>query len=323
MPRPEELLRRVDRWMFAAEDGRRLASIRIGLCCVLALRLATTDYRSVAAQPAALFQPIWYMKLLGRMPSQGVAGGLQICGFVAALCAAAGLASRVNLSLALVCSLVLDGMLNSTGRVIVGDALLTLCLLILLAAGRAASDAWTVGDGRRRSGPGAGACPVDVPGTWDSARYGWPIRTAKVTIALSFFFAGFQKLRYSGLAWVTSDNLRLILYSSSDRYARPNAVALLVASRPWLAHGCAAATLLLELSFPLALFVRRARWALVVGVVAMHEFIRLALGLDYSAQALTVLVVFVDWPVVVAWLGSRLRRDTATASTLALSGPQN
>jgi hypothetical protein len=122
---------------------------------------------------------------------------------------------------------------------------------------------------------------------------------------------------------VTSDNLRLILYSSSDRYARPNAVALLVASRPWLAHGCAAATLLLELSFPLALFVRRARWALVVGVVAMHEFIRLALGLDYSAQALTVLVVFVDWPVVVAWLGSRLRRDTATASTLALSGPQN
>jgi hypothetical protein len=178
MPRPEELLRRVDRWMFAAEDGRRLASIRIGLCCVLALRLATTDYRSVAAQPAALFQPIWYMKLLGRMPSQGVAGSLQICGFVAALCAAAGLASRVNLSLALVCSLVLDGMLNSTGRVIVGDALLTLCLLILLAAGRAASDAWTVGDGRRSSGPGTGKSPVRVPGTWDSARYGWPIRTA-------------------------------------------------------------------------------------------------------------------------------------------------
>jgi hypothetical protein len=144
-----------------------------------------------------------------------------------------------------------------------------------------------------------------------------------ITIALSFFFSGFQKLRYSGLAWVTSDNLRLILYSSSDRYAHSNAIALLIAGRPWLAHGCAAATLLLELCFPLALFVPRARWPLVVGVVAMHEFIRLALGLDYSAQALTVLVVFVDWPVVVAWLGSLLRRDTAAVATLELSGPRN
>ena len=66
-----------------------------------------------------------------------------------------------------------------------------------------------------------------------------------IAIALAYFFAGFQKWRYSGFAWVTSDNLRWILYA--------------------------------------------------------HVAIQIALGLDYSAQWLTVLIVFVNWPVVVEW----------------------
>ena len=36
--------------------------------------------------------------------------------------------------------------------------------------------------------------------------------------------------------------------------------------------------------------------------VSLHLGIRLAMGLDYSAQALTVLVVFVNWPLAVEWL---------------------
>ena len=34
----------------------------------------------------------------------------------------------------------------------------------------------------------------------------------------------------------------------------------------------------------------------------MHIGVRLALGLDYSAQWLTLVIVFVNWPVVVAWI---------------------
>ena len=33
----------------------------------------------------------------------------------------------------------------------------------------------------------------------------------------------------------------------------------------------------------------------------MHVAIQIALGLDYSAQWLTVVIVFVDWPVAVDW----------------------
>jgi hypothetical protein len=316
VPPPDRLLRRADRWLFGSEDARRLASLRIGLYGLLALRLATTDYRAVAARPSALFQPVSYMRLLGQMPSQGVTSALQVVGIVAALIAASGLALRASQATALVCSLILNGMLNSSGRVIVGDAVPTLCLLVLLACGQAAGEAWTVRAPLQRalvrwSGRPAPQRLAAAPAPAGGPRYGWPVRTAMVTVALSIFFAGFQKLRYSGLAWVTSDNLRWILYASSDRSAHANAIALFIAHRSWLAHLCAAGTLLLEVAFPLVLFRPRLRWFFVPGVVAMHEAIRLALGLDYSAQGLAVLIVFVDWPVVVAWLRSHRSATTS------------
>lgn len=311
MPQADDLLRRADRWVFGAEDARRLASVRIGLYGLLALRLATTDYRVVAAQPSALFQPVYYMRLLGHMPSQDVAAGLQMLGIAAALVAASGLALRASQAIALGCSLILNGMLNSTGRVVVGDAVPTLCLLVLVASGTAAGDAWTMRVPLRRAGARcSGRTPpeplADAPAEPSGPRYGWPIRTAMVTIALTIFAAGFQKLRYGGLAWATSNNLRWILYAASDRASHPRATALFIADRAWLAHLCAAGTLMLELGFPLALFRPRLRWLFIPGVLALHVVIRLATGLDYYAQGLTVLIVFVDWPVVLARLRSHL-----------------
>ena len=297
MRRLENLLRRADAWVFAAEDARRLAAVRIGLCGVLALRLATTDYGVAARQPE-LFQPHFYMDVFERMPSQDVAITLQTCGLVAALLAAAGLAIRASLPLALVCWLILQGMLNSIGRVIVGDAVLTLCLLVLLACGAAASEAWSIREPlrvfrkfRREPGP----LPSIPP---RGERYGWPIRAAMIVIALAYFFAGLQKWRYSGLPWVTSDNLRYILYGQSH----PDGLALFIADRPLLAHAFAAGSLLLETCFPLLLFVPKLRWLFIPSVIAMHVAIRIALGLDYSAQWLTALIVFVNWPVVVGWI---------------------
>jgi hypothetical protein len=304
--RPDALLRRADAWLFAPGDARRLAALRIGLCGLLAFRLASTDYQAVAGQPAALFEPVFYLKLLDRMPSDAVATGLQICGVVAALIAAAGLALRTTLPTAVACSLVLNGMLNSSGRVIVGDAVPTLCLLLLIASGGAAAQRWSLRRPLRRAVRALGGSPLGTSAAGPPAsagrRYGWPVRTAMIVVALAYFFAGFQKWRYSGLPWVTSDNLRWILYASSDGQAHPNGFALFIADRPVLAHLFAASSLGLETCFPLLLFIPRLRWLFVPGAFAMHFGIRLALGLDYSAQWLTVLIVFVNWPTVVAAL---------------------
>ncbi len=268
-------MHRVERWVFVAEDARRLAALRIGLCLLLAVRLANNDYDADAARHVR-FLPHFYMDVFQHMPSPAVASALQAIGIVGALAAAAGVLFRITLSTALVCSLILNGILNSAGRVMVRDALLLLCVAILLAAGNAV----------REKGFGE--------------RYGWPIRTMMIVIALAYFFAGFQKWRYSGFAWFTSDNLRWILYAQSH----PSGLALLIADHPLLAHLFAAGALLLETLFPLVLFIPRLRWFFIPAVASMHVAIQLALGLDYSAQWLTTVIVFVNWPYV----ADRMRR---------------
>ncbi len=308
--------------MFAQEDARRLAAVRIGLCGLLALRLAITDYGVVAGRPAALVQPLSYINLFERMPSQEVVTTLQICGVGAALVAAAGLALRASLPVAFVCSLTLNGMFQSALPVrFYNDIVLTLCLLVLLACGAAASEAWSMREPVRRALRSfrcrlAPEPSIALDPTTNGERYGWPIRTAMISIALAYFLVGFQKWRNSGLPWVTSDNLRWILYASSDGRSHPTGLALFIADRPLLAHVFAAGSLLLETCFPLVLFVPRLRWLFLPGVVAMHVGIRLAIGLDYSAQWLTLLIVFVNWPVVVASFRRAVARVPAPRAAL-------
>ena len=168
-----------------------------------------------------------------------------------------------------------------------------LCLLPLLATPRTASRAWALrlpgGDRERRAAQPSFTGPA----------YGWPIRTAMLVVALAYLFVGFQKLRYSGLDWITTDNLRWVLYASSDAQGEPNQLALFVADRAWLSHLLAAATVALEIGFILCLPFARLRWLFVPGAVGLHLGIGLTMGLDYTAQALTVVIVFVNWVVVI------------------------
>lgn len=294
-------MKRAEAFLFASQSARRLAAVRIGLCTLLVVRLLIDDFDAVAGQPAALFQPLSFMKLLSAMPSHEVAVTLQVIGIVAGIAAAAGLWIRASLPLAFVCLVVINGMLNSTGKVVHNDVLLTLCLIPCLAAGRASVAVWSL-EAMRRRRRGVPAPPANGPA------YGWPIRTAMVAIGLAYLFVGIQKLRYSGLDWVTSENMRWILYASSDAHPSPNAVALFIADHSWLAHLSAAALMATELGFVLCLFFARLRWLFVPAAIGLHLGTGLLLGLDYTAWAATVAIVFVDWPVVVDWRSRRLGR---------------
>jgi hypothetical protein len=288
-------MRRAERILFPAATARELAALRIGLCAILAGRLAFGPYAEVAGQPRELFRPISFMELLPGMPPKPLVVALQALGVLAAVLAALGLRTRVTLPLAWACGVFLNGMLTSTGKVVHNDLVLLLCLVPLLAARSA--DAWSL-DAKRA----AGTRP-DLA----SRLYGWPLRTAAIVVAGAYFFAGLAKLVNSGPAWVTSDNLRWALYASGD-----SDLALFIADRPWLAHVLAAGTLLVELGFPLVLLFPRTAWIFVTGAVALHAGIWLAMGLDYSAQAATAVVVFTNWVVVVAAV-RRLLPEPATA----------
>jgi hypothetical protein len=135
-----------------------------------------------------------------------------------------------------------------------------------------------------------------------------------VVVAGAYFFSGLAKLLHAGPAWVTSGNLRWVLYAASDQQPAPNPSALFVADRPVLAHLLAAATLAVELGFPLVLWRPRLAWLLLPAALALHAGIALAMHLDYSAMAATAVVVLVDWP---ALAGRRRRAAGAVAPAAA------
>ncbi len=301
---PRRWLGRADAWLFAPGDPRRLAALRAGLAGVLAVRLATGPYLDLAHQPAALFRPISFMKLLPSMPPPGFVLPVQVLAVTAAVLAAVGLWTRVSLPLAWLAAVPLIAMTSSLGKTVHNDVLLLLCLLPLLPS--PAGAAWSL-DARRRNGGVAVAAPAV---SW---RFGWPVRTAIVVVAGAYFFSGLAKLLHAGPVWVAGSNLRWVLYASSDAQPHANAAALFVADRPWLVHLLAAGTLAVELGFPLALWRPRLAWLLVPAVVALHAGIWAAMRLDYWPMAATVLIVIVDWPA----LATRVRR---TARPVAAAG---
>jgi len=280
---PAEARRRAEGWLFAVGDPRRLAALRIGLCGLLAARLASGPYPELATQPAALFRPISFLRLLDRMPSPEAVAALQALALAAAVLATVGLLTRVTLPVAWLAALPLVAMTSSLGKVVHNDVLLLLCLVPLLAS--PAGAAWSL-DARQRPVPGRGSA------------FGWPVRTAMVVVAGAYCFSGLAKLLHAGPAWVTSGNLRWVLYAASDTQPHPNPYALFVADRPVLAHLIAAATLAVELGFPLVLWRPRLAWLFVPAVVAMHAGIGLTMHLNYWAMAATVVIVLVDWPAL-------------------------
>jgi hypothetical protein len=282
-PRPRATLRRVEGWLFTPGDPRRLAAVRIGLGGLLAARLASGPYPELATQPPALFRPISFLRLLDRMPSPEAVAALQALALAAAVLATVGLLTRVTLPVAWLAALPLVAMTSSLGKVVHNDVLLLLSLVPLLPS--RAGAAWSL-DARQR--------PVAASGS----AFGWPVRTAMVVVAGAYCFSGLGKLLHAGPAWVLGGNVRWILYASSDTQPHPNPFALFVADRPLLAHLVAAATLAVELGFPLVLWRPRLAWVLVPAVLAMHAGIGLAMHLNYWAMAATVLVVLVDWPAL-------------------------
>ncbi len=304
MARLATALRAVDAWLFRPGDPRRLAALRIGLCGVLTVRLASGPYLDLAHQPAALFQPISFMKLLPAMPPPAFVLPVQVLAVAAAALATVGLRTRLTLPLAWLLAVPLIAMTSSLGKTVHNDVLLLLCLLPLLPS--PAGAAWSLDAGGRSRGGASRPGP-----SW---RFGWPVWSAMAVVAGAYFFSGLAKLLHAGPGWVTGGNLRWVLYAASDAQPRPNAAALFVADRPWLAHLLAAGTIAVELAFPLALWRPRLAWLLVPSVVALHAGIWVAMRLDYWPMAATVVIVMADWPAL-------LRRLRSGVAPPAPSGP--
>jgi hypothetical protein len=198
-------------------------------------------------------------------------------------------------------------MWTSVGQPMHNESLLLLAMVPLLF-GRSA-DAWSLTAWRSRR-----------PQSRSSVQYGWPVRTATIVVAGAYFFTGLDKLLFSGPAWALSDNLRWVMFAISDQNRRPIEPALFLASHPLLIHLAAATTLAIEIGFPSVLWRPKLVWIFVPGVVLLHLGIGVTMHLDYSAWALTAVIVFVPWDMAAdRWRAAR-REGVADPAGAARGG---
>jgi hypothetical protein len=277
----------LDDLLWGPETAARLVVVHAGLSALIGLRIVLGSYRQLADTPAALVDPVPFLGWLQRMPSAEVFVAIQIVGGLAALAAVLRRRPRLAFAVAWVCYLVLAGLRGSRGKVLHNDLLLLWASAPFLLA----------------------PAVVDVRDRVARRRYGWPIRTAMVITALVYFFAGYHKLRRSGPSWVYGDNMQyVLLWGPSVGQAQWEGMASWVGEHIWAARASGAFILGLEITFPVVLVVRRLQVWYALATVFLHVTTWWVLGLDYWAWAITVLLVFIDWPAALARGRVALRR---------------
>jgi hypothetical protein len=126
-------------------------------------------------------------------------------------------------------------------------------------------------------------------------------------MALIFFGAGIAKIRHSGLTWVLSDNMAVMLLQHQYHVANADPVTSLgvkVAQYGWLCQCFAAGAVIFETAYPLALFSTRARSVIVPGVFLMQVGIRLLMGPTFN-QYLICNLFWVPWDQIVTQITDR------------------
>jgi hypothetical protein len=263
--------RRLDAALIAPGPARRLVAVRSGLAALIGLRLLLRRWWTVTDTPSALFEPAFAVRWLAGPPAAAVVVAVQVVGVVAAGLVLIRRRPRVAFVIAWMSLVFLGGVWSAEGKVLHNDVLLLLAAIPFLFAPdpRPATD-----------------------GEDSDVRWGWPPRAALVIVGSAYAICGLQKLRHSGIAWVTSDNLRWVLWSGANGTRAPfPGFTRSIADNAALCHGLAGGALFVELAAPFLLMSRRTRPVFVGLALALHAGIALTLGLDYWAWVGTVAVV--------------------------------
>ena len=285
-----------NRFWFTPGSARSLGICRGLFFGMLFLWQVGHDFAPWGAYSDVFWMPIWLFDALHLRPlSPGAISWGQVVWKVSLLLSAVGLYSRPAMLTAFALGTYLMGLPHNFGQTQHFDTLVVFAsgALAISRAGDACSlDALLA----RRNGQRAYARDAD----WE---YTWPIRFVWVAMAVIFCAAGISKLHHSGLDWIVSDNLSLLLlrqqYHLSDGEPLTN-WGIWVANHRWMARGMAAMSVVVETGFPLALFSRRARTLLVPAGLAFLVGIRILMGPTFE-QFMMCYVFWVPWERVLAY----------------------
>jgi len=301
-------MRLVDRWQhfwFRPAPATDLGVARLLFFGLLTLFYLPHDFSAWGDVSRAYWQPLWLFERL-HLPlfSASTLNILQIVWKLALAAAAAGLLTRLSITVVAILGTYILGLGHNFGQTYHFDAILVLAFWIL--AFSRAGDAWSIDAWLSRSRGGAQPPPVH-------AEYRWPIQLILVAQALVFFAAGVAKLWTSGPDWVISDHLSLLLqrvqYNISD--ADPLVPwGSFISTQPWLYHAMALGTVVVETCYPIALFSRRLRVPMVLAGMGLVIGIRALMGPTFE-HFLFINPFWVPWHRVVDAVRVRAHRQVA------------
>jgi hypothetical protein len=300
-----------DRFWFEPAPPARLGLARLIFCGTAFFFYLPHDFTEWATA-APFWMPIPLFETLHLRPLP--AEWLRVAQWVWKLSlatSAVGLCTRPSLAVAAVLALYLLGLPHNFGATQHFDTLVVFAFFVLTVsrAGDARSvDAWW--RARRVDGFDGGR----RHDAWHRARrfaerharprlplvgpeYMWPIRAMWVLTSLVFFAAGTSKLRRSGLDWAFSDNLRLLLMRAYYHVSDGDPLTswgLVVAQHPRLTQALAAATLVIETGYFVALLSRRARPFIGVAGLIFLVNIRMLMGPTFESFMMCALLA-VPW----------------------------
>jgi hypothetical protein len=246
--------------------------------------------------PPHFYHPIGLFELLNLPVLRGkTLTKVEVVWCALLVMAAVGFRTRIATLLALLIGLYTLGLPNNFGKVGHGDQI-TILVMLILALSRCGEGFSIDRLFARKRGQ-----PLPEP----SPHFGWPIRMVWVLLASIFCSAGIAKLRASGLAWVTSNNLQILLIQA--RYGlnpAPTEWGLWLARWPLLCNVLAGGCVALELLFPLALLHRRLRMVIVPATLLMQIGIGLLMGIWFM-PFLRAYLFWLPWERIVAVAAKR------------------
>jgi hypothetical protein len=272
--------------------------LNLGLCRVLFfgaffLFYLPQDVRAWAEVSDSFWMPIDLFKIL-HVPvlSGGLLAAIQGVWKVSLALSCLGLFTRPSTVTSFVLGAYLLGIPNNFGKTHHFDALVVIIfgIMALSHCGDGCSLDQLIRQARQRN-------TLSVHQPRMSGEYTWPVRAVWVMFALIFFAAGLSKLRHSGLEWILSDNMAIMLIQHHYHTANADPLVswgLSLAQHIWLTRLMAAATVAFEVGYPLALFSRKARWVIVPSVFFMQLGIRVLMGPTFT-QFLICNLFWIPW----------------------------
>jgi hypothetical protein len=259
------------------ESPLGLASLRVALAVLILISPELRQAASWAAGPPALrFAPEGLGWSVSHVPiSVDIARAAQALLVLGCLLALVGIAARAAMLLVTVSGLYVFGLSQLSGAVIHDMHLFWLSALLAVSP---------CGDALSRT---------RAPPRTASRAYAVPLQFARLLLGVVYFFPGFWKLRSSGLAWITSDNLRNQLYWKW--YEHGSAPPWLRIDRlPGVLHAAALGVVLFELGFVFLIWSRRGRLWAAAGGFAFHLSTQWLMGVSFWSL-LACYVVLLDW----------------------------